>query len=47
MVLGSLGLTNNERGAIRRALEAMVRERAGGSGPARLTNPIHIGVGTV
>ena len=35
-----------ERGLIQQALEKMVRERAGGSGPAKLTNPVHIGVGT-
>jgi ubiquinone/menaquinone biosynthesis C-methylase UbiE len=45
-VLGSLNLTNDERGVIQQALEKMVRERAGGSGAARLTNPINIGVGT-
>jgi Methylase involved in ubiquinone/menaquinone biosynthesis len=46
MVLGSLHLTNDERGVVRQALEKMVRDRAGGSGVARLTNPINIGVGT-
>jgi hypothetical protein len=46
MVLGSLNLTNGERGVIQQALEKMVRERSGGSGPAVLTNPIHIGIGT-
>ena len=46
MVLGGLNLTNDERGVIRQALEKMVRERAGNGGPARLTNPVHIGVGT-
>lgn len=46
MVLGSLNLTNDERGVIQQALEEMVRERAGGSGAAKLTNPIHIGIGT-
>jgi hypothetical protein len=46
MVLGSLSLTNDERGVIQQALEKMVRERAGGSGAAKLTNPINIGVGT-
>jgi ubiquinone/menaquinone biosynthesis C-methylase UbiE len=46
MVLGSLNLTNDERGVIQRALERMVRERAGSSGAAKLTNPINIGVGT-
>jgi ubiquinone/menaquinone biosynthesis C-methylase UbiE len=46
MVLGSLDLTNDDRGMIQRALEKMVRERAGGRGPAKLTNPVHIGIGT-
>jgi ubiquinone/menaquinone biosynthesis C-methylase UbiE len=45
-VLGSLNLTNDERGVIQRALERMIRERAGSSGAAKLTNPINIGVGT-
>ena len=45
-VLGSLNLTTDERGAIQGALEEMVRERAGGSGAARLTNPVNIGIGT-
>jgi hypothetical protein len=31
---------------IQQALEKMVRKRAGTSGTAKLTNPIHIGVGT-
>jgi ubiquinone/menaquinone biosynthesis C-methylase UbiE len=46
MVLSSLNLTNDERGVIQQELEKMVRERAGGSGAAKLTNPINIGVGT-
>jgi hypothetical protein len=46
MVLGSLNLTNDEREVIQQALEKMVRERAGGRGAAKLTNPINIGVGT-
>jgi SAM-dependent methyltransferase len=46
MVLSSLNLTNDERGVIQQALEKMVRERAGGSGAAKLTNPTNIGVGT-
>jgi hypothetical protein len=45
-VLGDLDLTSDERGAIGDALESMVRERAGGSGPAVLTSPINIGIGT-
>jgi hypothetical protein len=31
---------------IQQALEKMVRERAGGKGATKLTNPINIGVGT-
>lgn len=46
MVLGSLNLTNKERGVIQQTLETMVRERTGGSGVAKLTNPVNIGVGT-
>jgi hypothetical protein len=46
MVLGQLDLSNDERQVIQRALEKLVRERADGSGPAKLTNPINIGVGT-
>jgi ubiquinone/menaquinone biosynthesis C-methylase UbiE len=45
-VLGSLNVTIDERGVIQQALEKMVRERAGSTGAARLTNPINIGVGT-
>ena len=44
-VLGGLNLTDDERGVIRQALDKMVRERAGGA-PAKLTNPVNIGVGT-
>jgi ubiquinone/menaquinone biosynthesis C-methylase UbiE len=29
-----------------RALDGMLRERAGGNGPATLTNPVYIGIGT-
>jgi len=46
VLLGSLGLTNDERGEIRQTLEKMVREQAGESGVAQLTNPINIGIGT-
>ncbi len=46
MVLGSLSLTNDERGVIQQTLEKMVRERGGGSGAAKLTSPINIGTGT-
>ena len=46
IVLGELNLSSDEREVIQQALERLVRERAGGSGPAKLTNPINIGVGT-
>jgi ubiquinone/menaquinone biosynthesis C-methylase UbiE len=39
-------LTAAERDDVRRVLDAMLRERSGGSGPAILTNPVHIGIGT-
>jgi ubiquinone/menaquinone biosynthesis C-methylase UbiE len=45
-VLGSLSLTDDERVLIKQTLEKMVRERAGGSGAAKLTNPVNIGIGT-
>ncbi|HVS01727.1 MAG TPA: methyltransferase domain-containing protein [Thermoanaerobaculia bacterium] len=44
-VLGSLELTAAETETVREAVEQRVRER-GGDGPATLTNPIHIGIGT-
>jgi ubiquinone/menaquinone biosynthesis C-methylase UbiE len=44
-VLGSLSLTHNERGAVQQALDRMLRERAGGPGAAKLTNPINLGIG--
>ena len=45
-VLGALNLTGGERETIRQALETLVRERAGGDGPALLSNPINIGIAT-
>lgn len=45
-VLGSLNVKNDERGVIQQALDKMLRDRAAGSGVARLTNPINIGIGT-
>lgn len=45
-VLGSLDLTNQERALIQQDLEESLRQRAGGNGPAKLTNPVNIGVGT-
>ena len=45
-ILAELRLSGDERVAIEQALEQLVRERAGDRGPAALTNPINIGVGT-
>lgn len=46
-VLGDiLNLTKDERGLVQQTLDAMVRERAGGSNGAKLTNPVNIGIGT-
>ena len=45
-VLGSLNVTNDERGLIQKALEKRVRERADESGVARLTDSVNIGIGT-
>jgi ubiquinone/menaquinone biosynthesis C-methylase UbiE len=46
MVLGELNLTKEQTAVVLQALERLVRERSGGSGPAVLTNPINIGIGT-
>ncbi len=46
MVLAELSLTNEQRAVVQQALDDMVRKRSGGSGPAVLTNPINIGIGT-
>jgi ubiquinone/menaquinone biosynthesis C-methylase UbiE len=45
-ILGSLSLTNDERGLVQLALDRMVQERAGASGAAKLSNPINIGIGS-
>jgi ubiquinone/menaquinone biosynthesis C-methylase UbiE len=45
-ILAELSLTDEETMVVREALERLVRERSGSSGPAVLTNPINIGVGT-
>jgi hypothetical protein len=45
-VLGGLNLMDEDRDVIQQTLEKLVRERDGGSGVARLTSPINIGVGT-
>jgi ubiquinone/menaquinone biosynthesis C-methylase UbiE len=44
-VLEELRLTGAERTVVRQALETLVRKRAGGNGPALLSNPVHIGIG--
>jgi ubiquinone/menaquinone biosynthesis C-methylase UbiE len=46
MIITGLNLTVEQTGEVHQVLEQMLRERAGGSGSAILTNPIHIGVGT-
>ena len=46
MVLAELSLTNEQNAVVRQALDDMVSKRSGGSGPAVLTNPINIGIGT-
>jgi ubiquinone/menaquinone biosynthesis C-methylase UbiE len=45
-VLGTLDLTAKDREAIQHALDKLVRERAVSEGPALLSNPINIGIGT-
>ena len=45
-VLESLEVTRHERTVIRDALDDMVRKRAGHGPSAKLTNPVHLGVGT-
>jgi ubiquinone/menaquinone biosynthesis C-methylase UbiE len=45
-VLNPLKLTKDETEVVTQALEAMVRDRAGSNGAARLTNPVNIGLGT-
>lgn len=44
-ILDGLRLTGDERSEAQQTLEKMVRERAGGSNAAKLTNPVNIGVG--
>jgi ubiquinone/menaquinone biosynthesis C-methylase UbiE len=45
-VLSALDLTDAERHTIQQSLDRLVGERADGSGVARLTNPVNVGVGT-
>ena len=44
MIVG--GLTDEQHATMRQVLAGMLRERSGGSGPAALTAPLNIGVGT-
>lgn len=44
-IFGDLGVSGGERVLIEAALDRPVRERAGGSGSAVLTNPINLGIG--
>jgi len=46
MVLGQLDLSDEQQDAVKETLEEMVLARSGGSGPAVLTSPINIGIGT-
>jgi ubiquinone/menaquinone biosynthesis C-methylase UbiE len=39
-------LTPEQKTDMRRILDGMLRERSGDTGPAILTNPVHIGIGT-
>jgi ubiquinone/menaquinone biosynthesis C-methylase UbiE len=39
-------LTEEQQARLREVLDGMLRERSGGNGPAVLTNPVHIGIGT-
>jgi ubiquinone/menaquinone biosynthesis C-methylase UbiE len=45
-ILTDLNLDADQTAVVRQALQGLVRDRAGGSGPARLTAPINIGIGT-
>lgn len=45
MLLAGLGLTPDQLATIRKAADELVRERAGGTGPAVLTSAINIGIG--
>ena len=46
MILAELNLKKEQTAVVQQALERLVCERSGGSGPAVLTNPINIGIGT-
>jgi hypothetical protein len=44
MIVGDL--TDDQQATVRQVLDGMLRERTGGNGPAVLTAPLNIGVGT-
>jgi ubiquinone/menaquinone biosynthesis C-methylase UbiE len=46
VILAELDLDAEQTAVVRQALDGLVRERAGGSGPATLTAPINIGIAT-
>lgn len=46
MILAELNLKKEQTAVVQQALERLVCERSGGSGPAVLTNPINISIGT-
>jgi hypothetical protein len=45
-ILAGLKLTAEQRGVVRQILDDMLRQRAGGNGPALLTAQVYIGIGT-
>jgi hypothetical protein len=45
-ILAELDLTGEQTATVQEALDGLVRERAGGNGPAVVTAPINIGIGT-
>ena len=45
-ILAGLELSEEQTATVRAALGDLVRERAGGDGPAVLTAPVNIGIGT-
>jgi ubiquinone/menaquinone biosynthesis C-methylase UbiE len=46
VILAELKLTEEQAAVVRQELARLVSERSGGTGPAVLTNPINIGIGT-
>jgi hypothetical protein len=45
-ILAELELTDEQTTSVQEALDGMVRKRSAGTGPAVLTSPINIGIGT-